>query len=82
MGMIRALADGVWCTEVSLRDYDVRGALVVGRAGVLVWDTLSHPRDVAGFRPLFGDRALTIAYSHADWDHVWELAACRTKGRP
>lgn len=71
MGMIRALADGVWCTEVSLRDYDVRGALVVGSAGVLVWDTLSHPRDVAGYRPLIGDRALTIAYSHADWDHVW-----------
>ena len=71
MGIIRALASGVWCSEVSLREFDVRGALVVGTTRALVWDTLSHPRDVAGYRPLIGDRALTIVYSHADWDHIW-----------
>jgi len=71
MGKLRALASGVWCSEVSLREYDVRGALVVGTAGALVWDTLSCPRNVAGYHPLIGNRALTIVYSHADWDHVW-----------
>ena len=39
-----------------------------------MWDTLSHPRDVAPYGPLVGGRALTIAYSHADWDHVWGTA--------
>jgi len=67
---------------VPLREYDVRGALVVGRTGALVWDTLSHPRDVAGYLPFIGDRALTIAYSHADWDHVWGTAGLPYEGAP
>jgi glyoxylase-like metal-dependent hydrolase (beta-lactamase superfamily II) len=74
MGAIRPLGDGVWINEVSLREYDVRGVLVVGDAGALVWDTLSHPRDMSAYLPLIGDRPLTIVYSHADWDHVWGTA--------
>lgn len=68
------LASGVWFTEVSLREYDVRGVLVVGDRQALAWDTLSRPRDMIDHAPLIGGRALTIAYSHADWDHVWGTA--------
>lgn len=68
------LAPGVWTTTVALGDYDVRGALVVGERRALVWDTLSHPRDMAAWLPLVGSRELVIAYSHADWDHVWGTA--------
>jgi glyoxylase-like metal-dependent hydrolase (beta-lactamase superfamily II) len=67
-------APGVWVTTVALGEYDVRGALVVGERRALVWDTLSHPRDMAVWRPLVGSRELVIAYSHADWDHVWGTA--------
>ena len=74
MNGIRPLADGVWVTEVPLREYDVRGVLVLGERLAFVWDTLSHPRDMAAWLPLVGDRSLTIAYSHADWDHVWGTA--------
>jgi glyoxylase-like metal-dependent hydrolase (beta-lactamase superfamily II) len=74
MNGIRPLADGVWVTEVSLREYDVRGVLLLGERMTYVWDTLSHPRDMAAWLPLVGDRSLTIAYSHADWDHVWGTA--------
>ena len=74
MNGIRPLADGVWVTEVSLREYDVRGVLLLGERMMFVWDTLSHPRDMAAWLPLVGDRSLTIAYSHADWDHVWGTA--------
>jgi glyoxylase-like metal-dependent hydrolase (beta-lactamase superfamily II) len=67
-------APGVWVTTVALGEYDVRGALVVGERRALVWDTLSHPRDMAAWRPLVGSRELVVAYSHADWDHVWGTA--------
>jgi glyoxylase-like metal-dependent hydrolase (beta-lactamase superfamily II) len=68
---LRALHDRVWTAEVPLREYDVRGVLVVGNRHAFVWDTLSRPRDMSGYLPLIGSLPLTIAYSHADWDHVW-----------
>lgn len=64
----------IWLTDVTLRDFDVRGALVRGSERAVVWDTLSHPRDMMCFRPLVEDGALVIVYSHADWDHVWGTA--------
>lgn len=63
--------ENIWLAEVELPDFAVRGALVQGRTRSLVWDTLSHPRDMAGFGERVGDGELVIVYSHADWDHVW-----------
>ncbi len=67
---------GLWLTESSLDEFDVRGALIVGDQRVLIWDTLSHPRDMAAAcefleREGLASRQLMIVYSHADWDHVW-----------
>ena len=71
---LHELQDGIWFTEVALGDYDVRGILIVGDKRVAVWDTLSHPRDMALHLPHVRDRDLVIVYSHADWDHVWGTA--------
>ena len=71
MSTIHSLDSRVWFTDIALGEYDVRGALIVGDERAFVWDTLSHPRDMRGYLPLIGDRELVIAYSHADWDHIW-----------
>jgi glyoxylase-like metal-dependent hydrolase (beta-lactamase superfamily II) len=71
VSVVHQLGRGVWFTEVPLREYDVRGVLVVGNRHAFVWDTLSRPRDMSGYLPLIGSLPLTIAYSHADWDHIW-----------
>ena len=68
------LADGIFVTEVALGEDDVRGALLVGDARAVVWDTLSHPHDMAAWLPLIGTRDLVVVYSHADWDHIWGTA--------
>ncbi len=67
----RLIDNDTWITEVRLGDYDVRGAFVAGRDRAVVWDTLSHPRDMTGYQGLIGGRDLVIVYSHADWDHAW-----------
>jgi len=72
--MVERLDADVWSQEVALNEYDVRGTLVAGTSRVAVWDTLSHPRDMAAYLPLIGKRDLVIVYSHADWDHVWGTA--------
>jgi glyoxylase-like metal-dependent hydrolase (beta-lactamase superfamily II) len=64
----------VWTNVVPLGEYDVRGALVLGTTRAVVWDTLSHPRDMRHWLPLIGSRELVIVYSHADWDHIWGTA--------
>ncbi|MEW5984985.1 MAG: MBL fold metallo-hydrolase [Acidobacteriota bacterium] len=74
MAAITRIDDGVWACEVALDDYRVRGALVLGRRRALVWDTLSHPRDMAAWLPLIAPLDLVIVYSHADWDHIWGTA--------
>jgi glyoxylase-like metal-dependent hydrolase (beta-lactamase superfamily II) len=66
--------------NVSTPDYDVRGALLLGRTHALVWDTLTHPRDMAAFSTQLGGRRTTIVYSHADWDHVWGTAGLPLEG--
>ena len=78
MSDIRRLEPGISLLQVTLDDYDVRGALVVGAQRAVVWDTLSHPRNMDPFVPLIGDRDLVIVYSHADWDHIWVLQVFRT----
>lgn len=61
----------LWLTELQLPEFDVRGAVLLGGRRSLVWDTLSHPRDMAPVAGLMAGRPPTIVYSHADWDHVW-----------
>jgi glyoxylase-like metal-dependent hydrolase (beta-lactamase superfamily II) len=68
------IGDGVFATEVAIGEYDVRGVLLMGDARAVVWDTLSHPRDMAGWLPLIGSRDVVVVYSHADWDHIWGTA--------
>jgi len=70
----------VWFTDVTLDDYTVRGVLIVGTERAFVWDTLSHPRDMGEYAPLIGGRQLVIAYSHADWDHIWGTAGLPHEG--
>jgi glyoxylase-like metal-dependent hydrolase (beta-lactamase superfamily II) len=62
---------GLWLTELANEIIEVRGAVIIGERAALVWDTLSHPRDMAPLQPLLTGKQVFIAYSHADWDHVW-----------
>lgn len=62
---------GLWLVDLTSDLIDVRGTLIIGEHSVLVWDTLSHPRDMAALRELMADKQMIIVYSHADWDHVW-----------
>jgi glyoxylase-like metal-dependent hydrolase (beta-lactamase superfamily II) len=74
MSDVRTLEADISLLQVTLDDYDVRGALVVGDRRSVVWDTLSHPRNMDPLVPLIGDRDLVIVYNHADWDHIWGTA--------
>jgi glyoxylase-like metal-dependent hydrolase (beta-lactamase superfamily II) len=74
MNIPDTILDGIYAAEVALGEYDVRGVLLVGDARAVVWDTLSHPRDMARWRPLIESRDLVVVYSHANWDHIWGTA--------
>lgn len=68
--------DNLWLTELQVdADFLVRGAVIIGRSGVVVWDTLTRPALMQPVLPLLPDRPLTVVYSHADWDHIWGTAA-------
>jgi glyoxylase-like metal-dependent hydrolase (beta-lactamase superfamily II) len=56
--------------EVHTPEFSVRGVLITGRRFSLVWDTLTHPRDMADFAKACGQRPCFVVYSHADWDHI------------
>lgn len=64
----------IWLYERSLEQYSVRGALIAGRERSLVWDLLTHPNDMKPLLPLLENRQFIVAYSHADWDHIWGAA--------
>src|SRR4051794_19672829 len=70
---------GLWLTELALADFDVRGAVIIGQQRAVVWDTLSRPSDMTPVQALIGNQALSIVYSHADWDHVWGTAGQLTQ---
>ena len=72
------LRPNLWLTELVLDDFNVRGAVIVGDKRMLVWDTLSHPRDMQPVMKLAGDKPIDVVYSHADWDHCWGTAGLRT----
>ena len=67
----------LWLTELALDEFNVRGAVIVGEQRVMVWDTLSHPRDMQPVMALAGDKPIDVVYSHADWDHCWGTAGLK-----
>jgi glyoxylase-like metal-dependent hydrolase (beta-lactamase superfamily II) len=75
MAHVSEFRPGLWLVDVTLNEFDVRGAVIAGTERAVVWDTLSHPRDMSGVLPLLNRPWNAIVYSHADWDHVWGSAA-------
>ena len=71
------LRPNVWLTELVLDEFNVRGAVIMGEKRVMVWDTLSHPRDMQPVMALAGDKSIDVVYSHADWDHCWGTAGLK-----
>lgn len=71
---LKQINPNLWVQELDLGIFDVRGALVLGGERAVIWDTLSHPRDMTPYISLIGDKDLYVVYSHADWDHVWGTA--------
>jgi glyoxylase-like metal-dependent hydrolase (beta-lactamase superfamily II) len=71
MTTLKEFRPGLWLTELVLDEFDVRGKVIVGEERAVVWDTLSHPRDMEPILPLIEGKQLIIVYTHADWDHVW-----------
>lgn len=61
--------------EIDTGDFSVRSVLVQGKKFSLVFDTLTHPRDMAGFADTCGEQPRFVVYSHADWDHIQGTAA-------
>ena len=61
--------------EISTGDFSVRSILIQGRRFCLVWDTLTHPRDMAQFAEVAASQQCFVVYSHGDWDHIQGTAA-------
>ncbi len=74
MTKLNELRKGLWLTELQLEKFDVRGAVIAGSERMVVWDSLSHPRDMYAVFPLVSGKHFDIVYSHADWDHIWGTA--------
>lgn len=75
MTQLRQVASNLYVTELQLDDFDVRGVVLSGSKRSVVWDTLSHPRDMEPVLPLLRERDTLVVYSHADWDHIWGTSA-------
>ncbi|MFN8374224.1 MAG: MBL fold metallo-hydrolase [Anaerolineae bacterium] len=75
MSHLQEFAPNLYLTETQVEDFDVRGVVIIGGKRSVVWDTLSHPRDMLPVLPLLADKYTMIVYSHADWDHIWGTAA-------
>lgn len=61
--------------EVDAGEFVVRSVLLQGRRFSLIWDTLTHPRDMATFAAACVRNRCFVVYSHADWDHVQGTSA-------
>ncbi|MGH7597769.1 MAG: MBL fold metallo-hydrolase [bacterium] len=81
MTMLKEFRPGLLLTEVSLDDFDVRGAVIIGDNYTVVWDSLSHPRDMQPVLPLLEQKYWVLVYTHADWDHIWGTAALPDHGK-
>ncbi|WP_051676893.1 MBL fold metallo-hydrolase [Maridesulfovibrio frigidus] len=71
--------DELYLKNVRLDGYNVRGGLIMGSDRAVIFDTLSRPEDMLGYKELIEDRKLMIIYSHADWDHIWGTAGVETQ---
>jgi len=74
MTKLNEFRKGLWLTELQLEGFDVRGAVIAGSERMVVWDSLSHPRDMYSVYSLVSGSHFDIVYSHADWDHFWGTA--------
>ena len=71
MGQLIEFLPNLWLYEAVSAEISVRGAVVAGDRLAVVWDTLTHPRDVAALAAVLDDQPFHVVYSHADWDHCW-----------
>jgi len=71
VSQITQLNSNLWTVDVNLPEYSVRGAVIVGDESAVVWDTLTHPRDMLAVNNIIGDTPYHVVYTHADWDHIW-----------
>ncbi|MCG3118491.1 MAG: hypothetical protein ALAOOOJD_00705 [bacterium] len=74
MTALKEFRPGLWLTQAHLEDFDVRGAVIAGEKYAVVWDSLSHPRDMPPLLPLLSQKDWLLVYTHADWDHIWGTA--------
>jgi glyoxylase-like metal-dependent hydrolase (beta-lactamase superfamily II) len=74
MSRCKEFLPGLLLTEAAVDDFSVRGAVIVGSQRAVVWDSLSHPRDMKAVQALVAEKDWTLVYTHADWDHVWGTA--------
>jgi len=74
MAQLTEIRSDLWIVDVTLPEYSVRGAVIIGENVAVVWDTLSHPVDLAEIVSIIGDKPYHVVYSHADWDHIWGTA--------
>ncbi len=74
MRQLQEIRPNLWLCEVDDAGISVRSALLVGERYAAVWDSLTHPADMADFSSLLGDKPFHVVYSHADWDHCWGTA--------
>lgn len=56
--------------SVDAGEFSVRSVLVHGRNAAMIWDTLTHPKDMEDFAAACNHQRCFVVYSHADWDHV------------
>ncbi|MCI0698221.1 MBL fold metallo-hydrolase [candidate division KSB1 bacterium] len=82
MTTLKEFRPGLLLTEVSLDDFDVRGAVIIGDNYTVVWDSLSHPRDLQPVLPLLEQKYWVLVYTHADWDHAWGTAGLPYHDQP
>ena len=71
---LQELIPGLWSLEVTASDFQTRALVIVGEKQAVVWDTLTHPRDMKALAALLADKPFHVVYSHGDWDHVWGTA--------
>lgn len=77
MGQANEILPNLWLYDAAAGDISVRGAVVVGERQAVVWDTLTHPRDIAALSAILEDKPFYVVYSHADWDHCWGTSGFR-----
>lgn len=79
MGQPEEILSNLWLYEPVSAEIAVRGAVIVGDRQAVVWDTLTHPRDLSQLSSILGDKPFHVVYSHADWDHCWGTSGCRRR---